>query len=80
MEGANSESTSPPMSVRSSPTLTSSEPPMRAASSAMAVADRSAVPCAMSSPTRSASQISSALSSTLPVRRDTRTAAFGTVP
>src|SRR5262245_40162065 len=58
----------------------SSEPPMRAASSAICEADRVAVPSVRRSPVRSASQTSLAFSSTLPVRTARVIDTFGTVP
>jgi hypothetical protein len=80
MSGPNSESTSPPTSVRSSVTVTSSAPPIRAASSAIWVALRVAVPSDSMLPVTSASQTSLAFSSTLPVRTPSRTVTFGIVP
>src|SRR5262245_14482925 len=76
----NSESTSPPIVVRFSPTAMSSEPPIRAASSAICDAERVAVPSVRRSPVRSASQTSLAFSSTLPVRTARLIDTLGTVP
>jgi hypothetical protein len=68
------------MVVESPPTLTVSEPPMRAASSETCAAVRVDVPSRTRSPVRSASQTSSAFSKALPVRMLNVTRAFGMVP
>src|SRR5262245_27115441 len=76
----NSDSTSPPIVVRYSPTAMSSEPPIRAASSAICGAEPVVVPSLRRSPVRSASQTSLGFSSTLPVRTARLIETLGTVP
>ena len=68
------------MVVVSPPTLTDSDPPIRAASSEICAAVLVVVPSRIRSPVRSASQTSSAFSKALPVRMLSVTRTFGMVP
>ena len=78
--GPNSLSTVPPMLVSSGLTLCSRLPPMRAASSASCCAERVVVPSSSIWEVRSASQVCSAVSCTLPVETTSCTSTLGMLP